>query len=54
MEFLNIRSKAQHIWKELEWTPQEEIGKALAEGDVGKFVFSEKNMERVEHFYQEV
>ena len=54
MEFLNVRTKAQRIWEELEWTPQEEIGKALAEGDVGKFVFSVGNMERVQQFYQEV
>ena len=54
MEFLNTRVKAQQIWSELEWTPKEEIGKALAEGDVGKFVFSVENMARVQHFYQEV
>lgn len=51
---MNTRVKAQQIWSELEWTPKEEIGKALAEGDVGKFVFSVENMARVQHFYQEV
>lgn len=51
---MNIRVKAQQIWEELEWTPQEEIGKALAEGDVCKFVFSVENMARAQQFYQEV
>lgn len=46
--------KAQHIWTDLEWKPQEEIGKVLAEGDVGKFVFSLENMARVQQFYKEV
>ena len=54
VEFRNTREKALMIWKELEMTPTDAIGKQIYEGDVSKFVFSEDNMARLVEYFEKV
>ena len=54
MEFRNTREKAIEIWEELEMSPTDEAGKQLQQGNVSKFVFSEKNMACLAEYYEKV